>query len=103
MMENRLPVSPAQLRAFTAYLHALDDGEGQKRAAADCGISVQTLRNHTEEMYRRLGVTNAIQAALQLGMIRWDAGFPPWGSVGNVLVSHEDPVAGVPSDAEALA
>ncbi len=77
-----LAPSPAQLRALGAYLHALIQGEGQKRAAADCGIAYQTFRNSVEEAYRRLGVTNAIQAAMQLGMIRWDVGFSPRGSVG---------------------
>jgi Bacterial regulatory proteins, luxR family len=61
--------SPAQLRALGAYLHALTEGNGGKQAAADCGIAYQTFRNSIEEAYRRLGVTNAIQAAVQLGLL----------------------------------
>jgi Bacterial regulatory proteins, luxR family len=64
-----LAPSPAQVRAFRAYLHALSEGNGGKQAAADCGIAYQTFRNSIEEAYRRLGVTNAIQAAVQLGLL----------------------------------
>jgi DNA-binding CsgD family transcriptional regulator len=64
-----LAPSPAQLRSFRAYLHALTEGEGGRQAAADCGIAYQTSLNHIDELYRRLGVTNAIQAAMQLGWL----------------------------------
>jgi hypothetical protein len=92
-MPNRRPVgaalSPAQRRALGAYLDALLRGEGGRRAAADCGIAYQTFRTHLGEAYRRLDATNAIQAVVQLGFMRWDPGFPPGGR-SERLVSRED-------------
>jgi len=91
---NRLPVgagslTPAQRRALGAYLDALLRGEGGRRAAADCGVAYQTFRNSVDEAYRRLGATNALQAVVRLGLMRWDPGLPPGGR-SERLVSHED-------------
>jgi DNA-binding CsgD family transcriptional regulator len=55
----------AQLRVMAAYVRT----GSQKAAAHECGIRVQTVRNHMAGLYVRLGVGGAMEALTKLGWV----------------------------------
>ena len=65
MIGPTLGPTPGQLVAFRAYVET----GSQKAAAHQCGIRVQTVKNHMLNLYRRLGVGGAMEAAMALGWI----------------------------------
>lgn len=60
-----LPPSPAQIATLVAYVRTFS----QKRAAKERGVAIQTVKNHLEELYRRLGVSSALEAVVVLGWL----------------------------------
>jgi len=64
--------TPAQLLAFRAYVET----GSQKIAANRCGISPQTLKNHLHDLYQRLGVSGAMEAANKLGWVSFPDSTP---------------------------
>lgn len=63
-METPLP-TPAQAEVFRAYVET----GSQKEAARRCGIALSTAKNHLSQMYDRLGVGGAMEAATVLGWV----------------------------------
>lgn len=53
-----------------------------KDAAAELGISPQTVKNHLSNLYDRLEVGGAVEAALALGWIRLPERYEPCGWTG---------------------
>ena len=57
--------TPAQLVAFRAYVQA----GSLKEAAHVLGVSVASVKRHLSEMYARLDVSGAMEAAAALGWV----------------------------------
>ena len=57
--------TPAQLLAFRAYVQA----GSRKEAAHVLGVSVASVKRHLSEMYARLDVSGAMEAAAALGWV----------------------------------
>ena len=57
--------TPAQLVAFRAYVQA----GSLKEAAHVLGVSVASVKRHLTEMYARIGVGGAMEAATALGWV----------------------------------
>ena len=60
-----MKLAPSERAALRAYARTGD----QRRAADDRGVSYQTLKNECCTAYRKLGVTNAIDAFRKLGWL----------------------------------
>jgi hypothetical protein len=88
-------LTPAQGRALAAYFDALARGEAGMAAAASLGIAWPTLRNNVNAAYRGLGVTNVVQAAIALGLMRWDAGTSEAGMIA--VQDARRPIVPVPA------
>lgn len=56
-------LSPAQVRVLVA----LASGQLNKQIAADLSLSEQTVKAHLSAIFRKLGVTNRLQAMLAVG------------------------------------
>lgn len=57
--------TPSQLRVMAAYVRT-----GDRRAAADeLGLTLPTVRESLRQLYARLDVTSALQAAGKLGWV----------------------------------
>jgi hypothetical protein len=65
--EPRPDLAPTSgmLRVFTAYVRA----GSQKAAAQECGVAVQTVKSQLGELYTRLDVGSAMEAAAKLGWL----------------------------------
>ena len=76
MNDGRVPTgltpTPAQLSVFAIYVRTFS----QKRTAYESGLAYQTVKNHMEDLYRRLGVSSAMEAAAVLGWLRAPAEGP---------------------------
>ena len=60
-----LPPTPAQLAVLAAYVRV-----GSWRAAAETqGVRLSTAKNEARDLYARLGVRSAMQAAVALGWV----------------------------------
>ncbi len=60
-----LEPTPAQLAMLATYVRV-----GSWRAAAEAhGVCLSTAKNHSRDLYARLGVRSAMQAAVALGWI----------------------------------
>jgi LuxR family maltose regulon positive regulatory protein len=51
-------------RQEAKILALLAEGMSNKQISACLGISVQTVKNHTSRIYKKLGVANRIQAVI---------------------------------------
>jgi hypothetical protein len=61
-----LAPTPAQLAMLATYVRV-----GSWRAAAEAhGVCLSTAKNHSRDLYARLGVRSAMQAAVALGWVR---------------------------------
>ncbi len=60
--ESALGVTARQLQA----LRAVEGGATVRQAALALGIAEKTMENHLQDAYRRLGVTNRIEALRRL-------------------------------------
>lgn len=59
---------PALTLREWAILRAKATGAVEQAISADLGLSVQTVKNHLSRIYRKLDVTNAIEA---FGSVGW--------------------------------
>jgi len=59
-------LSPREVEVLRLFL----DGLSAKDVAGRLGISVQTVKNHVQSAYKRLGVRNKISAFRTLGWIQ---------------------------------
>jgi len=63
---------PSLTRRETEVLHLLGAGYRQVQVAQRLGVSPHTVASHAKNIYRKLGVRNAVAAvtlALELGLI----------------------------------
>lgn len=60
--------APLSLREWT-ILRAKATGAVEQVIAHDLGLSVQTVKNHLSRIYRKLDVTNAIEAFVAKGWL----------------------------------
>jgi DNA-binding CsgD family transcriptional regulator len=60
-----MPLTRREVEALEAYART----GGQKQAAHELGVSVQTLKNHLSGAYAELGATNMIEALRKLGWL----------------------------------
>lgn len=85
--ERVLPPTPRQLDVIGAYVRT----GSEKAAAAALGISIQTVKNDLSSLYRRLGVTKAMEALTALGWVEVP-GDPPkrcgWTGYCSRLFGH---------------
>jgi len=71
--------TPAQLVAFRAYVQA----GSLKEAAHVLGVSVGSVKRHLTEMYARIGVSGAMEAAAALGWVTLPGETAPCGWRGS--------------------
>ena len=64
-----MPPTPRQLACFRACCEA----RSRKQAAADLGITYQSLKNVLSGLYVRLGVSSDVEALFALGWLRFPA------------------------------
>ena len=60
-----MELSPRELQCLTLK----STGLGNKEVANHLGIKLQTVKNHLSDSYRKLGVTNIIEALIALGWV----------------------------------
>ena len=64
--DRKLSPTVGQLRIFKAYML----GYSQKEAASICGLKLHTVKAQLCDLYYRLGVNSALEAAYKLGWLR---------------------------------
>jgi DNA-binding NarL/FixJ family response regulator len=73
-MKNRQPEEkrPAGLSASqVAILRLISRGHSNREIAADVHLSENTVKTHVQEIFRKLGVRNRVEAAILAGKSGW--------------------------------
>ena len=73
-MKNRQPEEkrPAGLNASqVAILRLISRGHSNREIAADVHLSENTVKTHVQEIFRKLGVRNRVEAAILAGKSGW--------------------------------
>jgi hypothetical protein len=66
----------------------------------ECGIALQTVKNHLCDLYERLGVNSAMEAAVRLGWVTIPGGDRPacgWVGYCSRGLGHRGPHGGMRS------
>lgn len=88
-----LPASPALTARQRQCLGAVVWGASAKEIARTLGLSPETVREHLEEAYRRLGAhgrSQAVTRARELGILP-EVNPPSWGEEPAAVLRHSNP------------
>jgi DNA-binding CsgD family transcriptional regulator len=78
-------LTEAQLVTLAAYVQS----GSAKETATELGIALSTVKNHLSDLYARLGVGGAMEAAITLGWVTVPPDYRACGWVGSCTRKHD--------------